>query len=84
MKAAAAGATLAQPTPPTRCPECGAPFKMGPDGCCPYCHRLVESQPEVIIIREGSDSSAAWSGHNAAGTVIGAAASIALGFLSGG
>jgi hypothetical protein len=85
MLATASGASLTQPAPPTRCPECGAPFEVSADGCCPYCHRLVEHQPEVVIMHDGSGpGGATWPNGSAKQTVLGAAAGIALGFLLGG
>ena len=35
--------------PPARCPECGAPFEVGADGCCPFCHREVEVPAPVLV-----------------------------------
>lgn len=78
-----ARAPLSQPTPPTRCPECGAPFEVGADGCCPYCHRVVEHQPEVIMVHDGSGPGTAWPGGGVERTAVGVAASIALGVLFG-
>jgi hypothetical protein len=45
--------------PPRRhadeCPECGAPWAPGPDGCCRYCReRLTAADPTVVIIERAS------------------------------
>jgi len=81
---AAAGAPLEQPTPPTRCPECGAPFETAADGCCPYCHRRVEQEPQVIFVHDSPNAAgASWHGGGRR-NVMSAAAGMAIDFLLGG
>jgi hypothetical protein len=84
MVATASGGALTVPAPPTRCPECGAPFKVAADGCCPYCHRVVEQQPEVIIVHDDFGPRGPGHGGGATQTIVGAAAGIALSILLGG
>jgi hypothetical protein len=64
-----------------RCPECGAPFKVAADGCCRYCHRQVEREPDVVFVNDGPGTSG--PGHES-GNLIGTAVGIALGFLFSG
>jgi hypothetical protein len=85
MLAGSAGAPLAPPLPtppPTRCPECGAPFAMAADGCCPYCHRRIEVPlaPEVLVFFSHTDPH---DDAKPALRTLGGAALFALGALLG-
>ena len=83
------GGPLAEPLPPaaapppTRCPECGAPFEVAADGCCPYCRRQVTA-PQVLVMHDvTAEGPGVGTGINLERGVLAGAALFALGALLG-
>lgn len=82
----ATGGSLAEPLPappPTRCPECGAPFAVAADGCCPFCHRRVEVPQTVVVLHDGDGNSPGDAGTMVMRALGGAAGYALRGLLGG-